>query len=70
MATIRETFGKRMRLAMKTKGMTQEELARMLYCEQQAISHYVCGRRTPRFEMVVQIADILGVSLDYLFGRD
>lgn len=70
MQTIRETFGTRMRLAMKAKGITQEKLAKKLYCEQQAISHYVCGRRSPRIEMIVQIAEILDVSVDYLLGRD
>lgn len=70
MQTLQEIFGKRLRIAMLEKDMTQKELASLLCCDQRMISHYACGRRMPRYEMIVDMAEVLGVSLDYLFGRD
>lgn len=54
----------------KQKLMTMSEVARLLGVSQQAYSKYESGMREPNFEKLVKIADIFGVTLDYLFGRD
>lgn len=46
-------------------------LAGQLHVSPSAISQYVCGRATPSLEMLVRLADVLDVSLDYLvFGKE
>lgn len=47
-------------------GMTQQQLAKELYVGPSAIGMYEQGRRIPSVEMLVQMADLFGVSLDYL----
>ena len=47
-------------------GMTQRQLAKELYVGPSAIGMYEQGRRVPSIEMLVQMADLFGVSLDYL----
>ena len=57
-------------LRMKA-GMTQRELAQKLHIGPSAIGMYEQGRREPSVETLIQIADIFGVSLDYLMvGRE
>ncbi len=50
----------------KSKGMTQEELAKALGTSRSAIGMYENGKREPAFEMEEKIADYFNVSLDYL----
>lgn len=46
-------------------------LAGALYVSPSAISQYVCGRATPSLGALVQLANVLEVSLDYLvFGQE
>ena len=47
-------------------GMTQQQLAKELHVGPSAIGMYEQGRRVPSIEMLVQIADLFDVSLDYL----
>jgi transcriptional regulator with XRE-family HTH domain len=47
-------------------GMTQQQLAKELHVGPSAIGMYEQGRRVPSIEMLVQMADLFGVSLDYL----
>lgn len=62
-------FAERLTVAMKKRNMKQIELARSLGSSNTLLSNYMSGKREPRYDMVVQIADILDVSLDYLLGR-
>jgi transcriptional regulator with XRE-family HTH domain len=47
-------------------GMTQQQLAKELHVGPSAIGMYEQGRRVPSIEMLVQMADLFCVSLDYL----
>ena len=49
--------------------MTQAEMAEKIGIWQTAYSHYETGARDITLETAIKIADILGVSLDYLAGR-
>lgn len=51
------------------KGYTQEQLAGALHVSKATISHYELGTSTPNIDLMIQMADIFDVSLDYLMGR-
>ena len=46
--------------------LSQEDLAQKLFVSRQSISKYENGEATPDVEKLVQMAEIFGVSLDYL----
>lgn len=51
------------------RGLTQEELAVRLSISAQAISKWERGESQPDAALLTALADVLGVSLDRLFGR-
>ncbi|MCD7807353.1 MAG: helix-turn-helix transcriptional regulator [Lachnospiraceae bacterium] len=53
----------------KERGMTQEQLGALVGVSSQAVSKWENGG-APDVELLPLIADVLGVSLDGLFGRD
>ena len=61
---------KRLLKIMKQKDMTQRELARMSGVTEAAMSRYLRGERQPRAEVVANMATALGVTSDYLLGRE
>lgn len=64
-------FGKRVREARKNKGWNQIDLALEVFrSEGGYVSDVERGKLTPSFDVVVSMADKLGVSLDYLCGRE
>ncbi len=50
----------------KEKGISQNKLAKSLNTKQQVISRYEREESSPSLERLVEIAQILGVSLDEL----
>lgn len=48
------------------KNLSQDELAEKLYISRQAVSKWENGEATPDIDKLVQLAEIFGVSLDYL----
>ena len=54
----------------KNKGMTQEELAEVLYVSQTAISKWESGRGTPSIESLKQISAFFSVSIDDLLSAE
>lgn len=50
----------------RERGYSQEQLANMLNVSRQAVSKWESGNSVPELEKLVTIADIYGVSLDYL----
>jgi transcriptional regulator with XRE-family HTH domain len=63
-------FGTTLRTIRETKGLTQSELAERSGLQPSAVSHFEAGRRSPSFDNLRALADALGVSTDYLLGRD
>lgn len=51
------------------KNMTQSEVAALLGVSSVVYSRYETGARQPSVEIIVHLADIFGVSVDYLLGR-
>lgn len=63
-------FAVRLLQSLDEIGMTQKRLAELTGLTQESVSRYVCGDRIPRAVVAMRIADVLGVSVDYLCGRD
>ncbi|MBR2646039.1 MAG: helix-turn-helix transcriptional regulator [Clostridia bacterium] len=49
--------------------MTRNQLASMLNVSVRLISYWENGKRECDFNMLIKIADIFSVSIDYLLGR-
>lgn len=60
----------RIALLRKQQKMTQNDLARRLGITYQAVSGYETERREPSFDILHKMADVFGVSVDYLLGHD
>ena len=63
-------FGENMLNVRKQKGMTQQELGKIIGVDKRVISKYENGQTIPSIKVAVQIATALEVSLDYLVGSD
>lgn len=60
--------GKRLKVLMFEKGITQAELAKRAGITQGAITNYINGR-TPRGKILDKIATVLGCEKGYLLGE-
>ena len=60
---------KRMKELREEKGLTQCRLAELLCVAQTTYSHYETGRTPPPIYVLVALADIYDVSVDYLAER-
>ena len=61
-------FGARIVSAREKAKMTREKLADFLAIKYHTLSKYETSAREPDFETLVQIADALHVSTDYILG--
>ena len=52
------------------RAMSQQDLANLLYVDRTTLAGYESGKREPSLHILIQIADIFDVSVDYLLGRD
>lgn len=59
-------FSTQLKELRKAKQMSQEQLAEALGITPQAVSKYECAQSYPDIEMLPKIADVFGVSIDYL----
>lgn len=62
-------IGDRIRELRESKNMRQEDLCNLLNIKQATLSQYELNKRTPDINMLIKIADIFRVSLDYLCER-
>ena len=51
---------------IKSRGLTQAELATMVGCSQRAITHWISGRNLPTLKEAYLLAYVLGITLDEL----
>ena len=58
-----------LKAARKKSGKTQKEVADSLGVGQSTYKNYECGLREPNGDTIVALADLFGVSTDYLLGR-
>lgn len=54
----------------KSKGLSQAKLAELLGVEQSAVAMWEVGINNPMADKLPKIAEILGCTIDDLFGRE
>ena len=67
---MNETFGQRLQRLRKNASLTQEEVAVKLNITGQAVSKWENDVSAPDISVLVELSDILGVSLDELLGKE
>lgn len=63
------SFGSRLLQARKKKGFSQEDMAKQLGTKGPAIGRYERDEMKPSIEAATKMANMLGVSLDWLVGN-
>lgn len=66
---MRDILAKRLKQCRNEKGYTQREVA--IYCDitEKTYQNYELMTREPKLDVLLKIADVFHVSLDYLVGR-
>ncbi len=59
-------FNERLSNLLNESGISQRELAKEINIDEAALSKYVSGVRKPRMDILVNIARVLAVSVEYL----
>ena len=60
----------RFREARLQAGLTTVQLAQKMGLTQTAVSQWESGKKVPGIETICRLADLYGVMVDYLLGRD
>ena len=63
-----EIFAQRLRERAKQLGISNAEAARRVGLEERRYAHYASGRREPDMATLVNIAEILGTTPNWLLG--
>ena len=66
---ISNVFPQRLKEIRIKRGLTQTELGKKVGVKQSTFTNWENGKREPNFEIVIKLADLLEVSVDWLFGR-
>lgn len=66
--SLMSTMGPRIRAARNQIGVTQRQLARRLGLSESFYARIEKGHALPSVGTLVKIVDVLGLSVDYLFG--
>lgn len=66
---IKKVIAKRLRECRRKSGYTQMQAAVYSDITETAYTNYERGTRMPKLDILVRIADMYKVSLDYLAGR-
>lgn len=67
---MKEDFSARMNKAMFLKGIKQSELVIRTGIDKGSLSSYMHGRYMPNADKIAKIANALGVSVNYLLGKE
>lgn len=63
-------FNEKLQLLRKQKGLTQEELAEILFVSRTAISKWESGRGYPNIDSLKAISKFFGITIDELLSGD
>lgn len=63
-------FSVRLKQLRKDKHLTQEQVGRRIGVTASMVSSYETDIRLPSYEVMVKIADLFGVTVDYLLCRE
>lgn len=64
------TFGKKLQALREEKDYDQAKVCELLEIDQSTLSNYENGRRTPKPDILIKIAKLFNVSIDYLLIPD
>jgi len=62
-------FSERLKKCRLEKGWTQECLSSMLNIKRPTYAKYETGENMPDYTTLIKLADLFGVSTDFLLGR-
>jgi transcriptional regulator with XRE-family HTH domain len=65
-----EVFRQRLKACRKHRKLSQGRLAKLLNCHRITVLHWEKGRQNPPLPLLIDLADELRISLDWLLGRD
>lgn len=65
-----DTLGSKIKSLRIDRGLTQDELAKILGIARTTLASWEIDRREPDYAMLQKLADVFGVSVDYLLGRN
>jgi transcriptional regulator with XRE-family HTH domain len=65
----KETFGQRFQRLRKQKGLTQEQIAEKVNISPQAVSKWENDLTAPDINILLELSEILGVTVDILLGK-
>ena len=63
-----EKFHEKLKILRKKRGLTQQEVAKLVHVERGVYTNWELGNRNPNYEKLSVLACIFDVSLDYLLG--
>lgn len=63
-----KVFGQRVKTTLKELGKTQRDLASALNVQPSTLCEWLNDHNEPPMQIIVDIAQFLNVSTDYLFG--
>ena len=66
---MQETFGQRLQRLRKNANLTQEDVATKLNITAQAVSKWENDVSAPDISVLVELSDILGITLNELLGK-
>ncbi len=58
----------RLRDLREDKDLTQEQLVKILKMHKTTYTNYEQGKREPPFELIIRLAKLYNVSIDYIAG--
>lgn len=66
---MKNILAERLKECRKAKGLTQNQVA--IYCDitEKAYQNYELMTREPKLDILIRIANLYDVSIDYLTGR-
>lgn len=57
-----------LKMLREKRGYSQKQLADVLHVSKNSVSHYELGISMPSIDIIINMADIFDVSIDYLLG--
>ncbi len=63
------TFGNQLKKLRKEKGLSQEELANLLYVTRQSVSQWENDKTMPSVDLLVKLSEIFDTTVDALLGK-
>lgn len=67
---MKRDFGSRLKSLLENQNFNQKEFADKIGITEATLSRYINNLIVPKIEIVVKMADILNVSIDFLTGNE